>query len=72
MTIRTITLAALAIVTTLGSALADERINVTPTLYREQARTTADARPAAELTTTPRLVPAAPVGPRQVVEAVIR
>lgn len=71
-TIRTVTLATLAIVTTLGSALADERISVTPTLYREQARTTAAVRPAAELTTTPRLVPTAPVGPRQVVEAVIR
>lgn len=72
MTIRTITLATLTAVTMIGSAVADERINVTPTLYREQARTTAIVRPASELITTPRLVPAAPVGPRHVVEAVIQ
>jgi hypothetical protein len=59
MTIRNIILAALAVVPTIGSAMADERINLTPPLYREQARVTATARSASELTTTPRVVPAA-------------
>ena len=41
MTIRTFTLAALLATTIVGAATADERINLTPTLYREQARATA-------------------------------
>lgn len=69
MTVRTFILAALASATMAGSAMADERINLTPTLYRDQARATAAVRPASELTTTPRLVPAAPAAPRIVAEA---
>lgn len=72
MTVRTFTLAALAAVTFVGPALADDRINLTPTLYRDQARATATVRPASELTTTPRLVPAAPAKSRTVAEAAIR
>ena len=63
---------ALAAVTFAGSALADDRINLTPTLYRDQARATASVRPASELTTTPRLVPAAPANRRVVAEATAR
>lgn len=59
MTIRTITLAALAAVPMIGTAMADERINVFPPIYSAQARATAAVHPASELTTTPRLVPAA-------------
>jgi hypothetical protein len=59
MTIRTIVLATLAAVPMIGTALADEHINITPPLYREQARATATVRTASELATTPRLVPAA-------------
>jgi hypothetical protein len=59
MTIRTIALAALVTVPMIGSALASEAVSITPPLYREQARTTAAVHPASELTTTPRLVPAA-------------
>ena len=72
MTARTFTLAALAIAVFASPALADDRINLTPTLYRDQARTTASVRPASELTTTPRLVPAAPIKTRVVTEAVAR
>ncbi|MDP4024646.1 hypothetical protein Q8W71_18630 [Methylobacterium sp. NEAU 140] len=72
MTRRTAFLAALTAVTVIGSARADERIDVTPTLYRDQARATAAVRPASELGTTPRLVPAAPTGPRVVAEAAAR
>ncbi|MGH1574159.1 hypothetical protein ACRAWG_30365 [Methylobacterium sp. P31] len=63
MTVRTVVLAALAAVPMIGTALADETITLTPPLYREQARTTAATRPASELATTPRLVPAAPAAP---------
>lgn len=59
MAIRTFILAALAVVPMIGTARAGEAINLTPPLYREQARTTAAAHPASELATTPRLVPAA-------------
>lgn len=69
MTVRTILLSAFAAATLTGPALADERINLTPTLYRDQARATATVRPASELTTTPRLVPAAPAKSRVVAEA---
>ncbi len=72
MTVRTFILAALASATVAGAAIADERTNITPTLYRDQARVTAAVRPASELTTTPRLVPVAPVAPRIVVEATAR
>lgn len=69
MTARTFALAALAFV---SPASADDRINLTPTLYRDQARATATVRPASELTTTPRLAPAAPATQRVVAEAVAR
>ncbi|WP_204165167.1 hypothetical protein [Methylobacterium radiodurans] len=72
MTVRTLVLAAVAAATVAGSATAGERIDLTPTLYREQARATAAVRPASELTTTPRLVPAAPANPRVVAEAIAR
>lgn len=72
MTARSFILAAFATVTIVGSAVADDRINLTPTLYRDQARTTAAVRPASELTTIPRLVPAAPANPRIVAEATAR
>jgi hypothetical protein len=72
MTTRTLLFAALAAVTVAGPALADDRIDLTPTLYRDQARNTASVRPASELTTTPRLVPAAPANPRIVAEAIAR
>jgi predicted anti-sigma-YlaC factor YlaD len=69
MTVRRLVLSALAIVAVAGSAAAGERVDVTPTLYREQARATAAVRPASELSTTPRLVPAAPADRRVVAEA---
>ena len=72
MTARTFTLAALAIAVFAVPALADDRLNLTPTLYRDQARTTASVRPASELTTTPRLVPVAPIKTRVIAEAVAR
>jgi len=72
MTVRTVTLATLAAVALAGPALADERLSLTPTLYRDQARVTASVRPASELTTTPRLVPAAPAKSRVVAEALAR
>jgi hypothetical protein len=59
MTIRTVVFAGLAVIPTIGSAMADERINLTPPLYRDQARTTATVRSVSELATTPRLVTAA-------------
>ncbi|NEU15089.1 hypothetical protein G3T14_23975 [Methylobacterium sp. BTF04] len=70
MTVRTLVLAALASITLVGTAVADERINLTPTLYREQARATAAVRPASELTTTPSLTPRAPTARRIVAEIV--
>ncbi|MCB4802704.1 hypothetical protein QO001_002257 [Methylobacterium brachiatum] len=66
MTLRSFIVAALATLPMIGSALADEAIALTPPLYREQARAISAARPAAELATTPRLVPAAPVATRVV------
>lgn len=69
-TLQLLALAALASSATLGTPMADERINLTPPLFREQARSTAAVRPASELTTTLRLVPAAPVKPRIVAESV--
>ncbi|MGE8131679.1 hypothetical protein ACQKQD_32500 [Methylobacterium sp. NPDC080182] len=75
MTIRTLilaALAALAVVPALGSAVADERIDFTPPLYREQARPTAAVRQASEITTTPSLVRAAPEAPRRLIEAAAR
>ncbi|AWN37774.1 hypothetical protein [Methylobacterium radiodurans] len=64
--IQLLALAAFASATVAGPAMADERINLTPPLYREQARATAAVRPASELTTTPSLTAAAPAA-RQVV-----
>ena len=70
MTVRTLVLVALAAATLTGTAMADDRLNVTPTLYREQARATASVRPASELTTTPSLTPRAASTRRVVAEAV--
>jgi hypothetical protein len=58
MTVRTFVLAALAAVPMIGTALAEERVNLTPPLYRELARATATVHSASEMTTTPRVVPA--------------
>ncbi|MEL6059553.1 MULTISPECIES: hypothetical protein [unclassified Methylobacterium] len=73
MTLRTLVLAALiaapGAAPMTGAALADEALTLTPPLYREQARTTAATRPASELVTTPRLVPAASAARRVVAAA---
>jgi hypothetical protein len=55
MTTRSLALAVLAFATLTGTVMADDRINLTPPLYREQARSTAAVRPASELNTTPSL-----------------
>ncbi|WP_244477248.1 hypothetical protein [Methylobacterium sp. Leaf125] len=55
MTTRSLALAVLALATLTGTVMADDRINLTPPLYREQARSTAAVRPASELNTTPSL-----------------
>ena len=55
MTTRSLVLAVLASATLTGTVMADDRINLTPPLYREQARSTAGVRPASELNTTPSL-----------------
>ncbi|MGV7033019.1 hypothetical protein [Methylobacterium symbioticum] len=68
-TIQLLTLAALISGATLGTATADDRIHLTPPLYREQARTTAAVRPASELTTVPVLTAPAPARQRIVAEA---
>ncbi|MGA4555666.1 hypothetical protein [Methylorubrum aminovorans] len=68
-TIQLLALAALASVTVAGSAVADERIHLTPPLFREQAWATASVRPASELTTTPHLTVAAPANRKVVAEA---
>lgn len=70
MTVRTIVLAALASATLAGTAMADDRLNFTPPLYREQARVTAAVRPATELTTTPSVTARALTTRRVVAEAV--
>jgi len=72
MTVRTFALATLASIVLTGAAAADERINVTPTLYRDQARVTAAVRPASELTTTPSLTPRAPATRRIIAEVLAR
>lgn len=64
---RSLVLSAFATIIMVGAATADDRINVTPPIYREQARTTA-VHPASELTTTPSLVP--PAGASRPVVAV--
>ena len=69
MTVRALVLAVVASATLAGTAKADDRIHVTPTLYREQARATAAVRPASELTTTPSLTVRASEAPRIVAEA---
>lgn len=71
MTLRTL-LAALVSMQAIGSAIADERIDFTPPLYREQARPTAAVRQAAEMTTTPSLVGTSDEAPRPIVEATAR
>ncbi len=68
MNTRSFVLSAFATVIMAGAATADDRINVTPPIYREQARTTAAVHPASELTTTPSLVP--PAGASRPVVAV--
>jgi hypothetical protein len=60
--------AALAATAAVNVATAGDRINLTPPLFREQVRSTAAVRPASELTTTLRPVPAAPPQPSVVVE----
>lgn len=70
MTVRTLALAALAAGSMIGPALADESLHLTPPLYREQARPTAQVRPASELVTTPRLVPGQPSSRRIVATAI--
>ena len=70
MTVRTFVLAALASATLAGTAMADDRVNLTPPLYREQARATAVVRPASELTTTPSVTARAPTARRVVAKAV--
>ncbi|MCJ2066200.1 hypothetical protein MKK63_26385 [Methylobacterium sp. J-088] len=73
MTLRPLVLAALIaapmVAAATTGALADEALTLTPPLYRDQARTTAAARPASELATTPRLVPATPAAKRIVAAA---
>lgn len=61
MSIRSIAFGALALATLSGAAIADERTNLTPPLYRDQARATASVRPVSELTTTPSLTQAGSV-----------
>ncbi|PXW50298.1 hypothetical protein [Methylobacterium sp. B4] len=68
-TMRLLTLTVLATVTVAGSAIADETVNVTPPLFREQARATASVRPASELTTTPHVTVAAPATRKVVADA---
>lgn len=56
---------------TAGSAMAAEPLNLTPPLYREQARTIRQTRAASDMTTTPQPVAAAkPAEARRVVEVV--
>lgn len=69
-TIQLLALAALTSAATLGTAVADDRLHLTPPLYREHAHTTAAVRPASELTTTPSLTSRAPAAQRIVAEAV--
>ena len=49
-----------------GSALADDHLNLTPPLYREQARISRQVRPASDITTVPQPVLAAPAQRRTV------
>jgi hypothetical protein len=49
-----------------GPAAADDRLHLTPPLYREQARATVQARAVGDLTTTPQPVSAAPPSSRPV------
>lgn len=51
-----------------GAAMADESLNLTPPLYREQARATANVRAVSDLTTTPSLAKASSVVSRVEVE----
>jgi len=53
-----------AIVT--GPAAADDRLNLSPPLYREQARAATQARPVGDLTTTPQPVLSARTSTRPV------
>jgi hypothetical protein len=46
---------------TARTASADDRLHLTPPLYREQAHAVRQTRHAAELTTTPQPVAAAPL-----------
>jgi hypothetical protein len=69
MTTRSLVLAVLASATLTGTVMADDRINLTPPLYREQARSTAAVRPASELNTTPSLTARALPARRVVADA---
>lgn len=69
MTVRLLVLATLAAAPLVGTAAAGEATDLTPPLYRAEARATSAVRPASELVTTPRLVPAAPAAPRVVATA---
>ena len=68
MSMRAFALSALAITTFAGAAMADERTNLTPPLYREQARATANVRSVSDLTTTPSLTKAGSVVSRAEIE----
>ena len=68
-TMQLLSLVALASVAVANSAVADESINLTPPLFREQARATASVRPASELTTTPHITVAAPANRKIVADA---
>ena len=61
MTLRTFVLGALASATVIGSVSAEERLTVTPTLYRELARATASVR-AQNLTEATAILQAALAG----------
>lgn len=66
---RTLILAAFTATALTAAASADDRIHVTPPLFREQARATAAVRPAAELTTIPTLVGRAPTAQPLIAQA---
>lgn len=68
MSIRFFTISALAVTAFAGAAIADERTNLTPPLYREQARATANVRPVSEMITTPSLTKAGSVASHVEVE----
>ncbi|GJE10176.1 MULTISPECIES: hypothetical protein [Methylobacterium] len=56
--------AALVSAAVIRPAAADDHLNLTPPLYREQARVARQVRPVSDMTTTPQPV-AAPAIPRR-------